>query len=38
MNIRPVSDLENHFSDIKKDISEKGPVFLTNKGYGSLVG
>lgn len=28
MNIRPVSDLRNHFSDIEKDISEKGPVFL----------
>ncbi len=37
MSIRPVSDLRNHYSDVEKDVHEKGPVFLTKNGYGSLV-
>ena len=37
MNIRPVSDLRNHYSDVEKDVEEHGPVFLTKNGYGSMV-
>jgi prevent-host-death family protein len=37
MNIRPVSDLRNHFSDVETQVKESGPVFLTKNGYGSLV-
>lgn len=37
MNIRPVSDLRNHFADVEKEVKESGPVFLTKNGYGSLV-
>lgn len=37
MNIRPVSDLRNHYSSIEQDVLEKGPVFLTKNGYGSMV-
>lgn len=37
MNIRPISDLRNHYSDVEKDVEEHGPVFLTKNGYGSMV-
>lgn len=38
LNIRPVSDLRNRFSEIEADIMEKDePVFLTKNGYGSMV-
>ena len=37
MNIRPVSDLRNHYSDVERAVMENGPVFLTKYGYGSLV-
>ena len=37
MNIRPVSDLRNHFADIERDLAESGPVFLTKNGYGTMV-
>lgn len=37
MNIRPVSDLRNHYGDIEKAVKEDGPVFLTKNGYGSMV-
>ncbi len=37
MNIRPVSDLRNHYSDVERDVLEGGPVFLTKNGYGSMV-
>lgn len=37
MNIRPVSDLRNHYTDVEKDVREGGPVFLTKNGYGSMV-
>ena len=37
-NIRPVSDLRNHFADISKTVHETGqPVFLTKNGYGDMV-
>ena len=34
-NIRPVSDLRNHFAEITKDVQLSGePVFLTKNGHG----
>ena len=36
--IRPVSDLRNHFADISKTVHEtEEPVFLTKNGYGDMV-
>lgn len=37
MNIRPVSDLRNHYSDVEMQVNSQGPVFLTKNGYGSMV-
>jgi prevent-host-death family protein len=37
MNIKPISDLRNHYADIEKTVHEQGPVFLTKNGYGSMV-
>ncbi len=37
MNIRPVSDLRNHYSDVERDVETSGPVFLTKNGRGSMV-
>lgn len=37
MNIRPVSDLRNRYSEVEQDVQERGPVFLTKNGYGSMV-
>ncbi len=37
INIRPVSDLRNKFTDIEKTVSDGEPVFLTKNGYGSMV-
>lgn len=38
MQIRPVSDLRNKYSEIENVvISTKSPVFLTKNGYGSMV-
>lgn len=37
-NIRPVSDLRNHFADISRIVHEEGkPVFLTKNGRGDMV-
>ena len=37
-NIRPVSDLRNHFAEITKDVQLSGePIFLTKNGVGSIV-
>ena len=37
-NIRPVSDLRNHFSEITREVQQSNePVFLTKNGVGSLV-
>ena len=37
-NIRPVSDLRNHFSEITREVQLSGePVFLTKNGVGSIV-
>ncbi|MBO7485725.1 MAG: type II toxin-antitoxin system Phd/YefM family antitoxin [Spirochaetaceae bacterium] len=38
LQIRPVSDLRNKFSDIETLVTEKNaPIFLTKNGYGSMV-
>ena len=38
LQIRPISDLRNKFSDIETlVITKKEPVFLTKNGYGSMV-
>ena len=38
LNIRPISDLRNRFSEVEEDVLTKGePVFLTKNGYGSMV-
>ena len=38
MQIRPVSDLRNKFSEIETLVTtKKAPVFLTKNGYGSMV-
>ena len=37
-NIRPVSDLRNHFAEITKEVQLSGePIFLTKNGVGSIV-
>ena len=37
MQIRPVSDLRNKFSDIEKVVQNGDPVYLTKNGYGTMV-
>ncbi len=37
MNIRPVSDLRNHFPDVEREVRQSGPVFLTKNGVGTMV-
>ncbi|MFO3717054.1 type II toxin-antitoxin system Phd/YefM family antitoxin [Anaerococcus sp. ENR1011] len=38
INIRPISDLRNNFTDVEKEVnSTDSPVFLTKNGYGSMV-
>ena len=38
LNIRPVSDLRNHFSEVADDVLSKGElVYLTKNGYNSMV-
>ncbi|MET3557500.1 prevent-host-death family protein [Streptococcus rupicaprae] len=38
LNIRPVSDLRNKFSEVEQAVIQTGePVFLTKNGYGSMV-
>lgn len=38
MNIRPVSDLRNKFTEIEELVVEKNEeVYLTKNGYGSMV-
>ena len=37
-NIRPVSDLRNHFAEITREVQASSePVFLTKNGVGSIV-
>ena len=37
IQIRPVSDLRNKFSDIEKAVGGGNPVYLTKNGYGAMV-
>ena len=37
IQIRPVSDLRNKFTDIENAVEGGEPVFLTKNGYGSMV-
>lgn len=37
IQIRPVSDLRNKFSDIEKAVGSGEPVYLTKNGYGTMV-
>lgn len=37
INIRPVSDLRNHFREIEESVKSGQPVYLTKNGYGSMV-
>ena len=36
IQIRPISDLRNKFTDIEKVVSGVGPVYLTKNGYGCV--
>ncbi len=37
IQIRPISDLRNKFTDIEKVVGGGEPVFLTKNGYGTMV-
>ena len=37
IQIRPVSDLRNKFTEIENVVREGQPVYLTKNGYGSMV-
>ena len=37
IQIRPVSDLRNRFTDIENIVKTGAPVYLTKNGYGSMV-
>ena len=37
IEIRPVSDLRNKFSEIESVVKEGKPVYLTKNGYGTMV-
>lgn len=37
LNIRPVSDLRNKFTEIERIVKKGEPVYLTKNGYGSMV-
>ena len=37
MEIRPVSDLRNHFSEIEELVAKGSPVLLTKNGHASMV-
>lgn len=37
MQIRPVSDLRNKFTEIEGVVKKGKPVFLTKNGYGTMV-
>ena len=37
INIRPVSDLRNKFTEIEQAVKQGEPVYLTKNGYGSMV-
>lgn len=37
LDIRPVSDLRNKFTEIEASVKSGNPIFLTKNGYGSMV-
>ena len=37
IDISPVSDLRNKFSEIEKTVKNGQPVYLTKNGYGTMV-
>ena len=37
LDIRPVSDLRNKFSEIEETVKSGQPVYLTKNSYGSMV-
>ena len=37
LDIRPVSDLRNKFTEIEKTVKNGQPVYLTKNGYGTMV-
>ena len=37
MDIRPVSDLRNKFTEIENTVKTGKPVYLTKNGYGTMV-
>ncbi|HBN55337.1 MAG TPA: prevent-host-death protein [Lachnospiraceae bacterium] len=37
IQIKPVSDLRNKFSEIEKIVNMGEPVYLTKNGYGAMV-
>ncbi len=37
IDIRPISDLRNRFSEIEEAVSHGSPVYLTKNGYGKMV-
>ena len=37
IQIRPVSDIRNNFTDIEKIVQGGNPVYLTKNGYGTMV-
>ena len=37
IQIRPVSDLRNNFTDLEKEVKSGQPIFLTKNGYGTMV-
>lgn len=37
VQIRPVSDLRNKFTDIENTVKSGAPVYLTKNGYGTMV-
>ena len=37
LNIRPISDLRNKFTDIERTVQDGNPVYLTKNGYGVMV-
>ena len=37
IDIRPVSDLRNHFPEIEAAVNDGHPIYLTKNGYGTMV-
>ena len=37
LDIRPISDLRNKFTEIEATVKEGKPVYLTKNGYGTMV-